>query len=71
VGSGREALLGEVIREQTRLPTPSRRNSRMEQKIAPRERKAQEIQALMQGQWEAQSGEEVVSTLGRLSPERV
>jgi hypothetical protein len=36
----------------------------MEQKIAPSERKAQEIQALVQGQLDAQSGEELLSTLG-------
>ena len=43
----------------------------MEKKIAPSERKAQEIQTLMQGQLEAQSGEELLSTLVRLSTERV
>lgn len=43
----------------------------MEKKIAPRERKAQEIQAVLQGQLEAQSGEELLSTLVRLSTERV
>jgi putative transposase len=43
----------------------------MEKKIAPSARKAQEIQALGQGQLDAQSGEEVVSTLVRLSTERV
>src|SRR5215475_7783845 len=43
----------------------------MEKKIAPSERKAQELQAWMQGQLEAQSGEELLSTLVRLSPERV
>jgi putative transposase len=43
----------------------------MEKKIAPSERKAQEIQALVQGQLEAQSGEELLSTLVRLSTERV
>jgi transposase-like protein len=43
----------------------------MEKKIAPSERKAQEIQALMQGQLEARSGEELLSTLVRLSTERV
>jgi hypothetical protein len=43
----------------------------MEQKIAPSERQAQEIQALVQGQLEAQGGEEVLSTLVRLSTERV
>jgi transposase-like protein len=43
----------------------------MEKKIAPSERKAQEIQALVQGQLEAQGGEELWSTLVRLSTERV
>jgi putative transposase len=43
----------------------------MEKKIAPSERKAQEIQALVQGQLEAQRGEELLSTLVRLSTERV
>jgi putative transposase len=43
----------------------------MEKKIAPSERKAQELQALMQGQLEAQGGEELLSTLVRLSTERV
>jgi putative transposase len=43
----------------------------MEKKIAPSERKAQELQALMQGQLEVQSGEELLSTLVRLSTERV
>ena len=43
----------------------------MEKKIAPSERKAQEIQALVQGQLDAQSGEELLSTLVRLSTERV
>ena len=43
----------------------------MEKKIAPSERKAQELRALMEGQLEAQSGEELLSTLVRLSTERV
>ena len=43
----------------------------MEKKLAPREKKAQELQALRQGQREAQSGEELLSTLVRLSTERV
>jgi putative transposase len=43
----------------------------MEKKIAPSERKAQEIQALVQGQLDAQSGKELLSTLVRLSTERV
>jgi putative transposase len=43
----------------------------MEKKIAPSERKAQELRVLLQGQLEAQSGEELLSTLVRLSTERV
>lgn len=43
----------------------------MEKKIAPSERKAQEIHALVQGQLDAQSGEELLSTLVRLCTERV
>jgi putative transposase len=43
----------------------------MEKKIAPSERKAQELQALVQGQRDGQSGEELLSTLVRLSTERV
>jgi transposase-like protein len=43
----------------------------MEKKIAPRERKAQEIQALLEGQLGAESGEELLSTLVRLATERV
>jgi hypothetical protein len=43
----------------------------MEKKIAPSEKKAQELQALLQGQLEAQSGGELWSTLDRLSTERV
>ena len=43
----------------------------MEKKRAPRERKVQEINALLQGQLGVESGEELVSPLVRLSPERV
>jgi hypothetical protein len=43
----------------------------MEKKRAPSEKKAQAVQALVQGQLEAQSGEELLSTLVRLSTERV
>jgi putative transposase len=43
----------------------------MEKKIAPSEQKAQELQALLQGQLEAESGEEFLSTLVRLATERV
>ena len=43
----------------------------MEKKIAPSEQKAQALRALLQGQQDAQSGEELLSTLVRLSTERV
>jgi transposase-like protein len=43
----------------------------MEKKIAPSEQKAQALRALLQGQHDAQSGEELLSTLVRLSTERV
>jgi hypothetical protein len=53
------------------ITTPSKEDSRMEQKIAPSERKAQELSALVQGQLNAHSGEELLSTLVRLSTERI
>jgi putative transposase len=43
----------------------------MEKKIAPSEQKAQALRALLQGQTDAQSGEALLSTLVRLSTERV
>src|ERR1700752_828178 len=43
----------------------------MEGKIEPSEQKAQALRALLQGQSDAQSGEELLSTLVRLSTERV
>jgi putative transposase len=43
----------------------------MEKKIAPSEQKAQALRVLLQGQPDAQSGEELLSTLVRLSTERV
>jgi hypothetical protein len=43
----------------------------MQERIAPREKKAQELRAMWQGQSEAQSGEELLSPLVRLSTERV
>ena len=43
----------------------------MEKKIAPSERKAQELSALVQGQLEAQRGEELWSPLVRRSTEGV
>jgi putative transposase len=43
----------------------------MEKKIAPSEAKAQALHALLQGQSEGQSGEELLSLLVRLSTERI
>jgi putative transposase len=43
----------------------------MQERIAPSEKKAQELKAMWQGQSEAQSGEELLSTLVRLCTERV
>jgi transposase-like protein len=43
----------------------------MEKKIAPSEQKAQALRTLLQGQTDAQSGEELLSMLVRLSTERV
>ena len=43
----------------------------MEKKIAPSEQKAQALRALLQGQLDGQSGEELLSTLVRLSTERI
>ena len=43
----------------------------MEKKIAPSEQKAQALRALLQGQGEGQSGEELLSLLVRLSTERI
>ena len=43
----------------------------MSQRVAPSEGKAQELRALLEGQSEAQGGEELLSTLGRLSTELV
>lgn len=43
----------------------------MEKQRAPSEGKAQALRALLQGQREAQSGEEFLSPVGRLSTERV
>lgn len=43
----------------------------MEKRIAPSEQKAQELRALLQGQNEGQSGEELLSLLVRLSTERI
>jgi transposase-like protein len=43
----------------------------MQERIAPSEKKAQELRMMLQGQSEAQSGEELLRTLVRLSTERV
>ena len=43
----------------------------MSQRIAPSEGKAQELKALLQGQTEAQRGEELLSALVRLATERL
>ncbi len=43
----------------------------MEKRIAPSEQKAQALRALLQGQFEGQSGEELLSLLVRLSTERI
>jgi len=43
----------------------------MERKIAPSEQKAQALRALLRGQAEGQSGEELLSLLVRLSTERI
>ena len=43
----------------------------MEKKIAPSEQKAQALRALLQGEAEGQSGDELLSLLVRLSTERI
>jgi hypothetical protein len=43
----------------------------MSQRIAPSEGKAQALRAMLQGHTAAQSGEELLSTLVRLSTEHV
>jgi len=43
----------------------------MEKKIAPSEQKAQAFRAVLQGQLDGQSGEELLSTLVRLATERI
>jgi len=43
----------------------------MEKQIAPSEQKAQALKAVLQGQLDGQSGEELLSTLVRLSTERI
>jgi len=43
----------------------------MEKRIAPSEKKAQAVQAVLQGQLDGQDGEEILSSLVRLSTERV
>jgi transposase-like protein len=43
----------------------------MQERIAPSEKKAQELGAMLQGQGDGQSGQELLSVLVRLSTERV
>jgi len=43
----------------------------MEKKIAPSEQKAQALRAVLQGQLDGQGGEELLSTIVRLSTERI
>jgi hypothetical protein len=43
----------------------------MEKKRAPSEQKAQALRALLQGHLDGQSGEELLSTIVRLSTERI
>ena len=43
----------------------------MEKKIAPSEQKAQALRTLLQGQLDGQNGEELLSTIVRLSTERI
>jgi len=43
----------------------------MEKRITPSEQKAQALRALLQGQAEGQTGEELLSALVRLSTERI
>ena len=43
----------------------------MEKKRAPSEQKAQALRTLWQGQLDGQSGEELLSTIVRLSTERI
>jgi hypothetical protein len=43
----------------------------MEKKIAPSKQKAQALRSVLHGQLDRQSGEELLSTLVRLSTERI
>ena len=43
----------------------------MEKKRAPSEQKAQALRAVLQGQLDGQGGEELLSTIVRLSTERI
>ena len=43
----------------------------MEKKRAPSELKAQALRTLLQGQFDGQNGEELLSTIVRLSTERI
>jgi putative transposase len=55
----------------SKITTWQKENSRMEKRIAPSEQKAQALRALLEGQMEGQTGEELWSLLVRLSTERV
>jgi len=55
----------------SKMTKPEKEDSRMEKQRAPSARKAQELQALVQGQRDAQSGADLLSPLVRLSTERV
>ena len=54
-----------------RLHHRQKEDSRREKKIAPSEQKAQALRSLLEGQWDGQSGEELLSTIVRLSTERI
>lgn len=43
----------------------------MEKQIAPSEQKAQALRAVLQGPWDGQGGEALLSTIVRLSTERI
>jgi hypothetical protein len=51
-----------VSNKVTNTITTRRRKSRMSQRIAPSEQKAQALQAMLAGQTDGQSGEELLST---------
>ena len=57
-----------MVKTITTRPTE---DARREKRRAPSEQKAQAVHAVLQGQLEGQGGEELLSSLGRLSTERV